>query len=469
MNGDNKFSIKYLMWFLDMVVAAISFYAATFIRFQNFRDMYSKNLHFLVCVVIIFVASVYSFGVDYNRDFMKRRMPQESYALIKYEMVIFVGTTVIIYLLNIGSTFSRLVMFYFAILDYVLTLLAHHCAKTFLGAYWKNADTAVKMLVLTEEKFLEKTIRHLQHHIDINYAIVGAVCLDADMKGEVIRGVNVISDRKDLVKTVTTMPLDEVFIYTPGSSQDALADVINAFSDMGVTVHYCVMLPGMRGRTSIGMLGGYSVVTYAKGTGRYRALIIKRMVDILGGLVGSIFTIILTVFVGIAIKIDSPGPIFFSQVRIGRNGRRFKIYKFRSMYIDAEERKKELESQNEMTGLMFKIKDDPRITKVGAFIRKTSLDEFPQFFNILKGDMSLVGTRPPTEKEFEQYNEYYRRRISMTPGLTGMWQVSGRSDIEDFDEIVKLDLQYIDNWSLGLDIRILFKTVSVVFRGSGAS
>jgi lipopolysaccharide/colanic/teichoic acid biosynthesis glycosyltransferase len=122
-----------------------------------------------------------------------------------------------------------------------------------------------------------------------------------------------------------------------------------------------------------------------------------------------------------------------------------------------------------MTGLMFKIKDDPRITKVGAFIRKTSLDEFPQFFNILKGDMSLVGTRPPTEKEFEQYNEYYRRRISMTPGLTGMWQVSGRSDIEDFDEIVKLDLQYIDNWSLGLDIRILFKTVSVVFRGSGAS
>ena len=118
---------------------------------------------------------------------------------------------------------------------------------------------------------------------------------------------------------------------------------------------------------------------------------------------------------------------------------------------------------------MFKIKDDPRITKVGAFIRKTSLDEFPQFFNILKGDMSLVGTRPPTEKEFEQYNEYYRRRISMTPGLTGMWQVSGRSDIEDFDEIVKLDLQYIDNWSLGLDIRILFKTVSVVFRGSGAS
>ncbi|SHI03104.1 exopolysaccharide biosynthesis polyprenyl glycosylphosphotransferase [Butyrivibrio fibrisolvens DSM 3071] len=469
MNGDNKFSIKYLLWFLDMVVAVICFYAATFIRFQNFRDMYSKNLHFLVCVVIIFVASVYSFGVDYNRDFMKRRMPQESYALIKYEMVIFVGTTVIIYLINIGSTFSRLVMFYFAILDYILTLLSHHFAKTFLGAYWKNADTAVKMLVLTEEKFLEKTIRHLQHHLDINYRIVGAVCLDKDMKGEVVRGVNIIADRKGLLKTVTIMPLDDVFIYTPDSTQNALEDVINAFQDMGVRVNYCVELPGMRGRTSVDMIGGYSVVTYSKGTGRYRALIIKRMFDILGGLVGIIFTGILTVFVGLAIKIDSPGPIFFSQTRIGRNGRRFKIYKFRSMYIDAEERKKELESQNEMTGLMFKMKDDPRITKVGAFIRKTSLDEFPQFLNILKGDMSLVGTRPPTEAEFEQYNEYYRRRISMTPGLTGMWQVSGRSDIEDFDEIVKLDLQYIDNWSLGLDLKILLKTVSVVFKGSGAS
>ena len=138
------------------------------------------------------------------------------------------------------------------------------------------------------------------------------------------------------------------------------------------------------------------------------------------------------------------------------------------MYVDAEERKKELEDKNEMKGLMFKMEDDPRVTKVGKFIRKTSLDEFPQFFNVLKGDMSLVGTRPPTEAEFEQYNEHYRRRLSMTPGLTGLWQISGRSDIEDFDEVVKLDLQYIDNWSLTEDFKILLKTVGVVLFGKGA-
>ena len=138
------------------------------------------------------------------------------------------------------------------------------------------------------------------------------------------------------------------------------------------------------------------------------------------------------------------------------------------MYIDAEERKKELMSQNEMNGLMFKIDDDPRVTKVGKFIRKTSIDELPQFYNILRGDMSLVGTRPPTVDEFEEYNAYYRRRLSITPGLTGMWQVSGRSNIDDFDEIVKLDLQYIENWSLLLDLKIILQTIGVVVFRKGA-
>ena len=177
---------------------------------------------------------------------------------------------------------------------------------------------------------------------------------------------------------------------------------------------------------------------------------------------------ILTIVLTPIIKLDSPGPVFFAQKRVGRNGRIFRMYKFRSMYIDAEERKKELMAQNEMNGLMFKMEDDPRITKVGKFLRKTSLDEFPQFINILKGDMSLVGTRPPTLDEFEQYKTYHKKRLSFRPGLTGMWQVSGRSDITDFEEIVRLDVEYINNWSVSLDIKILIKTVLAVFAESGA-
>jgi exopolysaccharide biosynthesis polyprenyl glycosylphosphotransferase len=215
-------------------------------------------------------------------------------------------------------------------------------------------------------------------------------------------------------------------------------------------------------------MSGYHVLTFSSKLFNTSQLHIKRLFDITGGLVGCFLTLFIGLFVATAILIESPGPIFFSQIRVGKNGRRFRIYKFRSMYLDAEERKLELLAQNEMDGFMFKIKEDPRITKVGKFLRKTSLDEFPQFFNILKGDMSLVGTRPPTEDEFLQYEGRHKRRLALKSGLTGLWQVSGRSNITSFEEVVKMDLDYIDNWSFLLDIKILLKTIWVVLFNRGS-
>ncbi len=190
--------------------------------------------------------------------------------------------------------------------------------------------------------------------------------------------------------------------------------------------------------------------------------------DIAGAIIGLAFTGIITIFLAPPLLLESKGPLFFKQRRVGKNGRYFDMYKFRSMYSDAEERKQELMSKNEMNGLMFKMTDDPRITKVGKFIRKTSIDEMPQFWNVLKGEMSLVGTRPPTVDEFKKYEGYHKRRLSTKPGITGMWQVSGRNDIEDFEEVVKLDLEYIDNWCLALDIKIILKTIGIVFARKGA-
>lgn len=210
------------------------------------------------------------------------------------------------------------------------------------------------------------------------------------------------------------------------------------------------------------------------------------MFDIICGILGCILTLIICIFIGPAIYIASPGPIFFSQERVGKNGKKFKMYKFRSMYLDAEERKKELMKDNKLgDGKMFKIDFDPRVignkvmpdgshkTGIGEFIRKTSLDEFPQFFNVLKGDMSIAGTRPPLISETNLYEYQHFARLAIKPGITGMWQVSGRSEIIDFDEVVKLDKYYIENWNLGLDIKILLKTVLVVvckkvrFKGKG--
>jgi len=197
-------------------------------------------------------------------------------------------------------------------------------------------------------------------------------------------------------------------------------------------------------------------------------LLVKRMLDITGATIGILLAGPILLFTAIAIKISAPGPVFFRQVRAGRQGRKFTMIKFRSMVVDAEAQREKLAHLNEMDGPVFKIKHDPRITRVGRFIRSTSIDELPQLFNVLVGDMSLVGPRPPLPSEVEQYEPWQRRRLSVKPGLTGLWQVSGRNQV-DFDEWMQLDLRYIDTWSLWLDIKIILKTVPVVLFHKGAS
>lgn len=227
-------------------------------------------------------------------------------------------------------------------------------------------------------------------------------------------------------------------------------------------------------------MGGYKVFTTTDNYASPLHLAFKRLIDIIGGLLGSFITVIIIIIIGPKIKKESPGPVLFKQTRIGRNGKRFTCYKLRSMYMDAEERKQELMKQNRVQdGMMFKMDFDPRIignkmvdgkqvTGIGEFIRRTSLDEFPQFFNVLMNQMSLVGTRPPTEDEWDKYKYHHRARLATKPGITGLWQVSGRSSITDFEEVVRLDTEYIQNWSIGLDIRILLKTVKVVLKKDGA-
>ncbi len=195
----------------------------------------------------------------------------------------------------------------------------------------------------------------------------------------------------------------------------------------------------------------------------------KRSIDILGALVGLVITAILFLPIAIAIQVDDPGPIFFGQIRCGWMGKHFKIWKFRSMCVDAEAKKAELQKHNQVEGAFFKIDNDPRITKVGRFLRKTSLDELPQFWNVLKGEMSLVGTRPPTPNEVESYEVPEWQRLDVKPGMTGEWQVNGRSSVRKFEDVIRLDLQYQKNWNLFYDLKLIFKTITILFdKNSGA-
>jgi len=264
--------------------------------------------------------------------------------------------------------------------------------------------------------------------------------------------------------------IDQVYIMREPGRSESVQKCIDICLELGIVTH--VVLP-MRQKVCdsyVSSMGTFPIISYHMGSLNSCAQAVKRVIDIVGASVGIILGMPFMAAAAVAILLDSPGPVLFSQTRVGKNGRRFKIYKLRTMTTDAEYRKQELLALNEMQGAyMFKIKEDPRITRVGAFLRKTSIDEIPQFFNVFAGSMSLVGTRPPTEDEVLQYERNHWQRLRIKPGITGMWQISGRNQITSFDEIVELDTQYIKNWSILSDIKILLKTLLVVFRKKGAS
>lgn len=310
--------------------------------------------------------------------------------------------------------------------------------------------------------------------IDADFNESGFVLKDGKSVFE-INEVPVVANIESLIGWIRTASLDEIYINVESTDMLPNAnELIEELEDMGITVN--INIPALEKIVSQSKYNNlncvvendYPIAKFAPTVISPGKLAFKRLVDIIGGIVGTILSLPIILIVAIPLKLESSGPLIFKQQRVGKNGRIFNIYKLRSMYEDAEERKKVLQEQNQMDGHMFKMDNDPRITKVGKFIRKTSIDELPQFWNVLKGDMSLVGTRPPTIDEFEKYESHHKRRLSMKPGITGKWQVSGRSNIKNFEDVVKLDCEYIDEWSPILDIQILIKTVGVVLTHKGA-
>lgn len=464
---------------LDIISIEISFVIAYIIR-HGIRGnkvvlpkLYSNIaiIYMMICVIVALVASPY-------KKIVTRGHYKEFLCVIKYVTIVTMLQVVYLYLSQQGEAYSRVVFILTWAIGIILTYIVREIWKWVVTkSLIKDNSKTQSMVLITTYDEAKELINNLSNYGKGKYHITGVCIIDKNVTGEVIDNIDVLASCNEISDYLCKSWVDEVFISMNDKYENIEEKLIEDCLLMGITIHQnLAKVVSEPGKVQIvEKMNEYTVLTSAINTASIVESFIKRLMDIVGSIIGLIFTGILFIFVAPAIYIKSPGPIFFRQWRIGKNGKKFYIYKFRSMYLDAEERKAELMSQNKVKdGMMFKMENDPRIIGgengkgIGNFIRKTSIDEFPQFLNILKGDMSLVGTRPPTLDEWEKYELHHRARLAIKPGLTGMWQVSGRSDITDFEEVVKLDTEYIMNWSIGKDIKILLKTVLAVFKREGS-
>lgn len=446
----------------DIISVGISGYLAMMYRYS---DMRFADIIVLVLIHIVsfFISNVYS-------HFNRRGYLEEFRYVSRYSLMNIVWISLVIFATKEQFFISRTGVVIFTAFNtfgvYAMHILIRALRRN--SRYLKRV-----LLVTTKEGFAEVKTRMERRQLweDIVQAVVIVDAEDANvactLNGQVVPYVPI----EQVEEYATGNVVDEAFIYLPSQYDQEAKDYIYKFEQMGIDVSLYISLFSLPVSSArrVQKLLGFNVVTFSTKFYNEFYVLIKRLIDIVGAIVGLVICGLVGIVVVPCILYESPGasPIF-AHNRVGKNGRIFKFYKFRSMCPDAEVLKKELMAKNEMSEHMFKMENDPRITKVGKWIRKLSIDELPQFYNVLIGDMSLVGTRPPTEDEYRGYSAVHKRRLSSTPGITGLWQVSGRNEIRDFDEVVRLDVEYIENWSLWLDFKIILKTIKVVLIGRGA-
>ena len=454
---------------LDILCLQLAFILAYEIRVAKGIPYLNPLYENMAFVLVIFQLLVSFFGESFS-GVLRRGFLIEMKCMIEHEICVMLLAVLYLFMSQQGVMYSRGAFTIMCTLYFFIAYAARIGWKKVIRSRKFAEGEKRSILIITTDAKAANVVKALRGDSYGTYHLAGVALLDKNKTGSMIQSVPVVAGADDVTAYIHKNWVDEVFFALP-EHVDIPKKIMKDCNHMGVVTHVQLAALNELGKNQVvEEIAGYMVLSSSINIVSSWQLLVKRLMDIAGGLVGCIFTGIIYIFIAPIMKVKSPGPVFFSQVRMGKNGKPFKIYKFRSMYMDAEERKKELmEKNNIKDGLMFKMDDDPRIIKgIGHFIRKTSLDEFPQFWNILKGDMSLVGTRPPTMDEWDKYELHHRRRLAIKPGLTGMWQVSGRSEITDFEEVVELDTKYIEQWSIGLDIKILFKTVTVVFTGSGA-
>lgn len=470
------------LFLIDLLSLALSIGLAWGLTAGVLHKMGDFQLDDLVeaCFLLLLAYILTFFTFDQSENIVNRTPIREVEIAVRFNFLLTLIDAACLALTKASMLHSRYFLVFVPVIDVFVMTGAHAALKKMLvrSRYTKGIQSLVG--VVTTQENASPILEELKK--DWSKRVTGLAILEAapEQLHTEIDGVKIEANFDNFMDWLRQAALDEVYLDVAQESEENMLPYLEEMESMGLTVHFrlpvldriekacCDETSAVRISRELSRCAGGNVVTMGTVELKLRDQVLKRTMDIVGGIVGCIISIPIIALVAIPLKLESPGPLIFKQRRVGRNGRVFYIHKLRSMYVDAEARKKELMAQNEMNGLMFKMEDDPRITRVGRFIRRTSIDELPQFFDVVRGSMSLVGTRPPTLDEYRQYESHHKRRLSMKPGITGLWQVSGRSNIDDFEEVVKLDVQYIDNWSIWMDIYLLFRTVGVVFDRKGA-
>jgi exopolysaccharide biosynthesis polyprenyl glycosylphosphotransferase len=436
----------------------------------DFSGVAADSFSFLLLCALI--APVWLFFLNHYALCCSLRRRSRIDLAISVLMVHLVGGIIVgaALLLVAPELFYTKILLVFMVASFILLTMEKVLVRSSLGFFRRRGFNTRNLLIAGCPQDVQIFDERLAGHSDWGLIVLGVVLTEHDTEHSVPETLEILGEFADIVSVCKSYPVDEVILCTPQKLVTHLKERLFCLQELGVSVR--VVLKSFDPTYSKQELGYFcdripflTICSNQLDTG---TVFLKRALDIVGSLAGIALTVSFFPFIAFAIKRESPGPVFFEQDRVGENGRIFTVWKFRSMHVDAEERKHELLARNEMQGPIFKIGNDPRVTCVGRLLRRTSLDEFPQFWNVLIGDMSLVGTRPPTPDEVVQYENWQRRRISIRPGITGVWQVSGRNHHKEFNDIVKLDLSYIDNWTLWLDFKILLKTVKVVLTRQGS-
>jgi exopolysaccharide biosynthesis polyprenyl glycosylphosphotransferase len=461
--------LRHLLLLLDLSVSALVFLLILNLYGGSGSGSgpdIAAHIGLLVVLLIIFGATrQYVFG---SLPLHPLSLKQHNWRVLSTMAITLALLAALIFVLKIEFVSRGVLLGFVVINSFTLVVLRSFLVWWYFTNQRESGDNHLKILIVGSGARARSLGARLQNSFEWGVRVVGYL----DPKGESAgrRATdNILGHVDQITEILSTTVVDEVIVAVPRSMLENLQSIVDACQLEGVDLRFQADIYDFdAARVRLTMFENIPLLSFEPVAQDESRLIVKRMMDLFLTLLA--FPILVPIFaiVAVAVRIDSSGPVFFTQDRVGLHKRRFKMYKFRSMVADAEAKMAEVEHLNEADGPNFKIADDPRITRIGQFLRKTSLDELPQLINVLRGDMSLVGPRPMSLRDVELFDQgLQRRRFSVRPGITCLWQISGRSDLT-FDQWLALDLQYINNWSLALDFKILFLTVPSVLKGSGA-